>query len=69
VVVAARAARRREQVRKMSAVSHSAAEYGRQHGITVIEGGCPCMFGPTADPGHKMMRLVFTMTGNVPRHV
>jgi len=50
-------------------VSHSAAEDGRQHGITVIEGGCPCMFGPTADPGHKMMRLVFTMTGNVPQHV
>jgi uncharacterized protein len=50
-------------------VSHSAAEYGRQHGITVIDGGCPCMFDPTADPGHKMMRLVFTMTGNVPRHV
>jgi uncharacterized protein len=50
-------------------VSHSAAEYGRQHGITVIEGGCPCMFDPTADPGHKVMRLVFTMTGNVPRRV
>ena len=50
-------------------VSHSAAEYGRQHGITVIEGGCPCMFGPTADPGHKAMRFVYTLTGNVPRHV
>jgi hypothetical protein len=50
-------------------VSRSAAEYGRQHGITVIEGGCPCMFDPTADPGHKVMRLVFTMTGNVPRRV
>ena len=50
-------------------VSHSAAEYGRQRGITVIEGGCPCMFGPTADPGHKAMRFVYTLTGNVPRHV
>jgi len=50
-------------------VSHSAAEYGRQHGITVIDGGCPCMFGPTADPGHKVMRLVLTMSGNVPRRV
>jgi hypothetical protein len=38
-------------------VSHSAAEYGRRHGITVIEGGCPCMFDPTADPGHKVMRF------------
>jgi uncharacterized protein len=50
-------------------VSHSAAEYGRQCGITVIEGGCPCMFDPTADPGHKAMRFVFTLTGNVPRRV
>jgi uncharacterized protein len=50
-------------------VSHPAAEYGRRHGITVIEGGCPCMFGPAADPGHKAMRLVFTLTGNVPRRM
>ena len=50
-------------------VSHSAAEYGREHGITVIEGGCPCMFGPAADPGHKVMRLVLTMSGNVPRRM
>lgn len=50
-------------------VSKEAAEYGRRHGVTVIEGGCPCMFDPTADPGHKAMRFVFTLTGNVPRHV
>ena len=50
-------------------VSASATEYGRQHGITVIDGGCPLMFGPTADIGHKVARLVFTGTGNVPRHV
>jgi predicted CoA-binding protein len=50
-------------------VSQAAAEYGRRHGITVIEGGCPCMFDPTADPGHKAMRFVLTLTGNVPRHV
>ena len=50
-------------------VSQAPAEYGRQHRIAVIEGGCPCMFGPTADPGHKAMRFVFIMTGNVPRRV
>lgn len=50
-------------------VSPAATEYGRRHGIAVIEGGCPCMFGPAADPGHKFARLVFTMTGNVPRRV
>jgi uncharacterized protein len=49
--------------------SATAAEYGRAHGITVIDGGCPCMFGPTADLGHKVMRPVFTLTGNVPKHV
>jgi uncharacterized protein len=50
-------------------VSKTATAYGRERGITVIEGGCPCMFGATADPGHKAMRLVFTLTGNVPKHV
>jgi hypothetical protein len=50
-------------------VSPTAAEYGREHGITVIDGGCPCMFGPTADPGHKAMRFVLTLTGSVPRRI
>jgi predicted CoA-binding protein len=50
-------------------VSPEAAEHGRSHGITVIEGGCPLMFGPTADGGHKVMRWVCTMTGKVPRRV
>jgi predicted CoA-binding protein len=48
-------------------VSDSATAYGRQHGITVIDGGCPCMFGPTADFGHKVMRLVYG--GHVPKQV
>jgi predicted CoA-binding protein len=38
-------------------VSAAATALGRENGITVIDGGCPCMFGPTADPGHKLMRL------------
>ena len=50
-------------------VSETAAAYGREHGISVIAGGCPCMFGPTADFGHKAMRAVFTLTGGVPRKV
>jgi hypothetical protein len=37
--------------------------------MTVIGGGCPCMFDPTADPGNKAMRVVFTMTSKVPRRV
>jgi uncharacterized protein len=50
-------------------VSPTAAEYGRRQGITVIDGGCPCMFGPTADPGHKAMRVVLTLTRSVPRQI
>ena len=50
-------------------VSDTATAYGRQRGITVIDGGCPLMFEPTADGGHKVMRLWCTMTGKVPRHV
>jgi uncharacterized protein len=50
-------------------VSKVAADYGRQRGIAVIDGGCPCMFAPTADPGHKAMRVILTLTGNVPRKV
>ena len=42
-----------------TSVSAAATEYGRRHGITVIDGGCPLMFGPTADLGHKVMRRVF----------
>jgi len=38
-------------------VSEPAAAYGREHGLTVIEGGCPCMFGKTADTGHKVMHF------------
>jgi uncharacterized protein len=50
-------------------VSQAAADYGRGRGIAVIDGGCPCMFDPTADLGHKAMRVVFTLTGSVPREV
>jgi len=41
-------------------VSPAAAAYGREHGITVIDGGCPLMFEPTADFGHKVMKVVFS---------
>ena len=50
-------------------VSTDAAAWGREHGIRVIEGGCPLMFGPTSDTGHKIMRFVCTLAGKVPRRV
>jgi len=48
-------------------VSPAATAFGREHGITVIDGGCPLMFGPTADLGHKIMRFVYGR--NVPKQV
>ena len=48
-------------------VSAPATDYGRQHGMTVIDGGCPLMFVPTADFGHKLMRFVYA--GKVPKRV
>ena len=48
-------------------VSAAATDYGCRHGITVIDGGCPLMFGPTADVGHKLMRLV--LSSHVPKQV
>ena len=48
-------------------VSDTATVYGREHGITVIDGGCPLMFEPTADFGHKVMRVIYR--GHVPKTV
>ena len=50
-----------------TSVSNAATDYGRQHGITVIDGGCPLMFAPTADFGHKVMRVA--LSGRVPKQV
>ena len=48
-------------------VSDTATAYGREHGITVIDGGCPLMFEPIADVSHKVMRVIFR--GHVPKNV
>jgi uncharacterized protein len=48
-------------------VSADATRLGREHGITVIDGGCPLMFGPTADFGHRVIRFVYS--GSVPKQV
>jgi hypothetical protein len=50
-----------------SSVSTAATDYGRQHGITVIDGGCPLMFGPASDLGHRVMRRV--LAGRIPKQV
>jgi len=48
-------------------VSDAATAYGRQHGITVIDGGCPLWFAPVSDFGHKITRLVYA--GHMPKQV
>lgn len=50
-------------------VDPDAVALARVAGMLAIDGGCPCMFDPTADVGHKIMRPVLTLAGNVPRHV
>lgn len=50
-------------------VSDAATQLGRANGVTVIDGGCPLMFGPTSDGGHRFMCKMLTMTGKVPRTV
>jgi hypothetical protein len=46
--------------------SEAAVAVCRQHGISVIPAGCPCMFGDTADPGHKCLRAMMRITGKLP---
>ena len=48
-------------------VSPEATRYGREHGVVVIDGGCPLMFDPTADAGHKVMH--FFGVGHMPKQV
>jgi len=48
-------------------VDPTATRYGREHGVTVIDGGCPLMFDPAADVGHKIMRVIYR--GHVPKSV
>jgi predicted CoA-binding protein len=48
-------------------VSATATEYGRGHGITVIDGGCPLMFDGTADVAHRIMRVF--LSSHVPKNV
>jgi len=50
-------------------VSDPATTLGRANGVTVIDGGCPLMFGPTSDGGHRFMCKLLTMTGKVPKQV
>jgi len=51
---------------KGSSVSPEAVEYCREHGISVIAGACPMMFGDGVDVGHTCMRWILKLTGGLP---
>jgi predicted CoA-binding protein len=48
-------------------VSPAAVEYCQDHGISVIAGACPMMYGPGADFGHTCMRWILGLTGGLPK--
>jgi hypothetical protein len=48
---------------KSTSVSKAAVDYGREHGVAVIDGGCPLMF---VDFPHKCMLWILGITGKLP---
>jgi predicted CoA-binding protein len=55
-----------QSIGKGTSVSPKAVEYCREHGIRVIAGACPMMYGPDADFGHTCMRWLLRFTGSLP---
>jgi predicted CoA-binding protein len=49
-----------------SSVSPKAVAYCREHGINVIAGACPMMYGEGVDFGHACMRWMLGVTGKLP---
>jgi predicted CoA-binding protein len=47
-------------------VSEEAVALCREEGIEVIAGGCPMMFCPPVDLGHRCMRWVLKLAGGLP---
>jgi predicted CoA-binding protein len=50
-------------------ISSEATEYCRANGMTAIPGGCPLMYSPTSDTGHRCMRWFLNLTGGIPKSV
>ncbi len=48
-------------------VSKEAHELCRASGIASIAGGCPLMYGPTSDGGHRFMRVILGLFGRLPK--
>jgi hypothetical protein len=43
-----------------------AVKYAEEHGISVIPTGCPLMYYPPVDFGHRCMKWIFNLTGKIP---
>ncbi|HEU4741979.1 MAG TPA: CoA-binding protein [Meiothermus sp.] len=52
-----------------TSVSREAVAFCQEHGITAIFGGCPMMYCPHADFGHRIMRWMQGVTGSLPRQI
>ena len=55
----------RSMVHGGSSVSPDAVAFCEAHGISVIAGGCPLMYGKTSDFGHRCMRWMMQFTGGL----
>ncbi len=50
-------------------VSKEGHELCRSSGIDCIAGGCPLMYGPTSDGGHRFMRGMLGLFGQLPKQI
>lgn len=50
-----------------NSISEEAVQYCREHGVSVIPGGCPMMFVPPVDFGHKCMKAIGKFAGWMPK--
>lgn len=50
-----------------SSVSAEAVQFCREHHIEVIDAGCPMMFCAPVDFGHKVIRWMMNVSGNLPK--
>jgi uncharacterized protein len=56
-----------QSTKKTTSVSPRAVAYCREHGISVIAGACPMMYGEGVDVGHACMRWFLGVSGGLPK--
>ncbi len=50
-------------------VSKEAHQFCQSNGIDCIAGGCPLMYGKTSDGGHRFMRALAGLFGQLPKSI